>query len=302
MKISTQKPSRNMKRGVHMKWFRSLSDPLKAAVITGLLAIVAALVGGLTTGIFTLASKTSNNIANSPIVTSASSPSPEANQTSIPSPTATTPPAPALVQKNFYVQSSDTITNTVSFPSSVTAGNLIIVAITHFLGVVSSVEDNQGNIYTQVTAPQHANASKDYVELYYAKNVKGGATTITVTFSVLGGDVGIYEYAGLNKTSPLDQVVSNAGSGQSPNGGTLSATTDNELYFVVGVDDNGDNIAPSAGNGYTLEDLEDDSTHHERFYSEDRISAHGSYQTNFSISSQSSPTVWAVIGASFKPA
>lgn len=302
MNISTEKPSKNIERGEHMNWFRSLSEPMKIAVITGIFVIIAAVVGGITTGIFMLASKSPNNITNSSIVTLASSPSPVASQTSIPSPTATTSPAPALMQKNFYVQSSDTRTNTVSFPSSVMAGNLIIVAITHFIGAVSSVTDNQGNTYTQATASQHANASKDYVELYYAKNVRGGATTITVTFSVLGGDVGIYEYAGLNTTSPLDQVASNTGSGTSPDGGILSTTSDNELYFVVGVDDNGDNIDPSAGSGYTLENHEDDSTHHERFYSEDRISAHGSYQTNFLISSQSSPTVWAVIGASFKSA
>ena len=103
----------------------------------------------------------------------------------------------------------------------------------------------------------------------------------------------------LDTTSPLDQVVSNADFGNTPNGGTLNTTKENELYFAVGVDDNGNNSAPSAGSGYTLEDHQDDSTNHERFYSEDRISAHGSHQTNFSIAAGSD---WAVIGASFKPA
>lgn len=218
--------------------------------------------------------------------------------------TATSPPLsePTLVQKNFYIQSQDIASNTVSFPSAVTTGDLIIVAITQFKGAVSSVTDNQGNTYIQATSAQHANSSSDYVQLYYAKNVAGGAITVTVTFSFLGGNVGIYEYSGLNTTSPLDQVVSNTGSGDAPDGGTLNTTNDNELYFVVGVDDNGDNIAPSAGDGYTLEDHDDDSSHHERFYSEYRFSAHGSFQTDFSISSKSSPTVWAIIGASFKPA
>ncbi len=217
-------------------------------------------------------------------------------------PTNAPPSVPTLVQKDFHIQSQDTTSSTVSLPSSATTGDLIIVAITQYKGEVSSVMDNQGNSYIQVTSAQHANSSSDYVQMYYAKNVTGGATTVIVTFSISGGNLGIYEYSGINTTSPLDQVVTNSGSGDTPNGGTLNTTNDNELYFVVGVDDNGDNIAPSAGNGYTLENHEDDSSKHERFYSEYRISAHGSYQTDFSISSRLSPTVWAIIGASFKPA
>lgn len=216
--------------------------------------------------------------------------------------TNTPPSVPTLVQKEFHIQNQDTTSSAVSLPSSVTTGDLIIVAITQFKGAVLSVMDNQGNSYIQVTSAQHANSASDYVQLYYAKNATGGATTLIVTFSISGGNLGIYEYSGINTTSPLDQVVSNTGTGVTPDGGTLNTTNDNELYFVVGVDDNGDNIAPSAGNGYTLEDHEDDSSNHERFYSEDRISAHGSYQTDFSISSRSSPTVWAIIGAAFKPA
>jgi glucose/arabinose dehydrogenase len=187
----------------------------------------------------------------------------------------------------------------LTFPSSVTTGDLIIVAITQFEGSVSSVRDHQSNTYTQVTAAQHANTSYNYAQLYYAKNVTGGTTTVTVTFSISADNVGIYEYSGLDTTSPLDQVVSNVGVANTPNGGTLNTTKDNELYFAVGVDDNGNNSSPSAGSGYTLEDHQDDTLHHERFYSEDRISAHGSYQTNFSIAA---PSDWAVIGASFKPA
>jgi hypothetical protein len=211
-------------------------------------------------------------------------------------PTSTSLSMPILVQKNF--RSNVNGSNAVTFPSSITAGNLIMVAITHFIGTVLSVTDNHSNTYAQVTAARHANSSSDYVELYYAKNVTGGTTTVTVLFSKRG-TVGVYEYSGLDKTSPFDQVTSDARFGSTPDGGTLNTNQDNELYFVVGVDDNGGNSTPSAGSGYTLEVHQDDSTQNERYYTEDRVSAHGSFQTDFSIAVESH---WAVIGASFKPA
>src|SRR5579863_9471966 len=41
---------------------------------------------------------------------------------------------PALVQKNFYIQSQNIATNIVAFPSAVKSSDLIIVAITQFKG------------------------------------------------------------------------------------------------------------------------------------------------------------------------
>jgi hypothetical protein len=39
-----------------MKWFKSLSEPMKIALITGIFAIIAAIVGSVIAGIFTLRS------------------------------------------------------------------------------------------------------------------------------------------------------------------------------------------------------------------------------------------------------
>lgn len=202
----------------------------------------------------------------------------------------------SLVQKNF--QTIRGSTNSLSFSTNVTASDLINVSITQFSTTVVSVNDNKNDTFSQV-AVKHANSSTDYAEMYYAKNVAGGSTTITVTFSGLGdSNVGIYEYSGLDTVLPLDQVTSATGRSSSPNGGSLITTTDNEAYVVVGVDDFGNNTTANAGSGYILENHEDDSNTHERYYLEDRISPHGSYSTNFTIGTSSN---WAVIGASFKP-
>lgn len=203
----------------------------------------------------------------------------------------------SLVQKKLQVQFSSS--NAVSFNSSVSTGNTIIVAVTQYNKTLSSVSDNQGNTYTAVNTALHANPVEDYVELYYAPNVTGGTVTVTVTFAgQTSNNVAVYEYTGLDQTSPLDKKAANTGNSSSPNGGTLTTTIDGELYFAVGVDNNGNNTTINPGSGYTLENNQNDSTQNERFYTEDKILNHGSYSTNFSIATGSK---WAVIGASFKP-
>jgi hypothetical protein len=101
----------------------------------------------------------------------------------------------------------------------------------------------------------------------------------------------------MNTTSPFDQIVSATGNNTAPNGGTITTSTGQRLFFVVGVDDWGNNAAPTVGSGYSLQDHQDDADSHERFYTEARISSSGSYITNFTIGATSK---WAVIGASFK--
>jgi hypothetical protein len=191
--------------------------------------------------------------------------------------------------------------NTVSFASSVKPGNLIIVAVSQYHSMLLSVEDDQNDHFNAVLPAQSDKVSDDvaddYVELYYAKSVTGGQTTITVKFSSNNdSNVGIYEFSGLNTASPLDRTTSNKGLNNAPDGGVLTSDRDNELFFAVGVDDDGADAAPTPGSGYTLLDVQTDDLN-ERFYSEYGILQHGNHQTDFSISVTS---YWAVIGASFQ--
>lgn len=43
-----------------MKWFKSLSEPMKIAVITGVFGIIAAVIGSLIAGVFALTSTLAN--------------------------------------------------------------------------------------------------------------------------------------------------------------------------------------------------------------------------------------------------
>ncbi len=279
----------------------------RTSVIVAIITTVGAIITTIIGGIF-LQVSASRGAMTSP------SPSSVTTATTISTathPTPTPPSLPALVQHPpLYSQSTNI--DKVPFSQPVKAGDLIIVAITQWIGGVSNVSDDQGDIYTPVVteAPyatpymspdstDHKN--HDYAELYYAENVMGGTTTVTVTFMAIGDtNLGIYEFSGLDKAALLDsnEVVSKTGTSQNPNGGILKTTTDNELCFVVGVDDDGNSNKPMPGNQYSsLEDHQDDAND-ERFYTEYRIGQRGSYLTDFSIATESH---WAVVGAAFKP-
>jgi hypothetical protein len=219
---------------------------------------------------------------------------------------------PALVQHNF--QRGTSAINAISFPHNVGAGDLIVVAITTNQQTVLGVRDNQSNppdVFQRVGPPVVATPAiqSDSVDLWYASNVSFGQTTVTVSFSAPPGgslgatSVGIYEYSGLNKTSPLHQTLEATGAGNKPDAGALPNPLNRAgLYFLVGVDGGPDinggngNTPIQAGTGFTLEDQQDNSSF-ERFYAEDSITL-GTSNASFSIAYQAN---WGVICAVFIP-
>ena len=252
-------------------------------------------------------------------------PPPMPTPTPLPTSTATPPPpSPTLVQHNFS-QPGSTTPSAVSFKQSVTPGDLVVVAITQDITMLTGVRDNHHDTYTSVKPALFANSQDmaDYVELYYAKNVVGGSTTVTATFTAppansnYSGDsnVGIYEFSGLSKTSPLDSAASLMGGSQSGKtdqvtsvgGVPLGTSENNEICFAVGVDsglNNSDdpkiNTPAAVGQGYYQLDQQDDSVNYERFYTEwAPIPKAGSpgCNPNFTLQYES---YWAIIGAAFK--
>lgn len=113
-----------------------------------------------------------------------------------------------------------------SFLSNVTAGNLIIVCF-HWdttARSMSSVTDSLGNTYTAVRAETSLVGLGDS-QMFYAKNIAGGACTVTGTLS--GTSVwycSVHEYSGVDTTAPLDVETAATGSGGSPSSGATGAT------------------------------------------------------------------------------
>lgn len=210
----------------------------------------------------------------------------------------------SLIQKNtLYDTATATVNLPVAFSSNVRAGDLIIVAVCAFTATVSSVTDSQSNTYTQVTNSPAVNGS-DRSYLYYAKNVKGGAVTVTVNFSAGSRvrSIGIYEYMGADPTAPFDKsATAGSGTGTTVAPGAVTPTNNNSLIVSVG----GDFVGGGTGaitpqTGYTLEDSQTDNVSHERYYFEDFIQGTAASTTaQFTVANSAA---YRVIASVFKPA
>jgi hypothetical protein len=150
----------------------------------------------------------------------------------------------AFVQSARVSQFSSGVTNTVSFTANVTAGNLIAVAIAWTSAdTLVSVTDNLGNGYELVQNPTTL-GTYGRAAGAYAKNIAGGACTVTVTFSpgaFSSRTIIVHEISGADPFSPLD---ASAGRGQMDPGpgvdavrsGAIATTADGDYIFGMTAD------------------------------------------------------------------
>jgi hypothetical protein len=108
----------------------------------------------------------------------------------------------------------------LSFPNNTVAGDLIMVGFDFATSAtVPSVTDSQVNSFTQVgtqlTSPGGARSV-----VFFAKNIKGGADTVTVNLTANSAYLEVYlsEYSGVDQTNPID-----AQAGASGNAGAVSS-------------------------------------------------------------------------------
>jgi len=140
-----------------------------------------------------------------------------------------------------YVQSNfaETINNTgalASFSSNNAVGNLIIIALDWNSQAVNvlSVTDTVGNVYTAAAPPVNGqgNLSGWRDQIFFAKNIGGGANTVNVEFSgSVNSELYIHEYSGADQTSPLDVTASSTGNSSTSDSGSKTTNFPNELVF-----------------------------------------------------------------------
>lgn len=143
-----------------------------------------------------------------------------------------------------------------TFDAPVTAGNLITYTLTS--GSANTIGSIAGNSNTYTLATSTTTSGDRTNWLYYAKNVNGGTTTVATTFGAAqfaDSALIMREYSGLDRTSPLDQVV--AGNDVSsflqthttPASGVTSQA--NELIVVGGgASASSSAVSYAAGSGY----------------------------------------------------
>lgn len=141
--------------------------------------------------------------------------------------------------------------------ADVTVGNAIIVAaVWNSSTATASISDNQGNTYITDLGPVTHSSFARRCQIWSALNVKGGPTTVTVTFSEsVTNSVAIHEYSGLATSAAKDQPAF-ADSGTTPStsldsGPTPTTTQAKELLFGFGCGGVDLNVS-AAGTNYTL--------------------------------------------------
>jgi hypothetical protein len=139
--------------------------------------------------------------------------------------------------------------SSLSFPSSTIAGDVILVAFDYDTNATaSSVTDSQGNVFTAVgnelTSPGGARC-----RVYYAKNIKGGADTVTVNLSANSSYIELYltEYTGVDQTNPIDAQAGASGSAGSVSSGNALTTVAGDVIYGY-CDSDG---ACAVGSGFT---------------------------------------------------
>ena len=139
---------------------------------------------------------------------------------------------------SYFVQAVANLTSnanssSLSFPANTLAGDLILVGFDFSASTTpSSVTDSQGNTFipvgTQLTSPS---GSQNVV--YYAKNIKGGADTVTVTISATANILELYltEYSGIDQTNPIDVQAGASGSAAPASSGNATTNFAGDVIY-----------------------------------------------------------------------
>jgi hypothetical protein len=142
----------------------------------------------------------------------------------------------SFVQVNAATPQSPLASVAVGYKAPEQAGdmNVVVVGWNNGTGAIGSVTDSSQNTYSvaaSVTRSQNFSQA-----IYFAPNVKGGADTITVTFStaVAFPDVRILEYAGLGPMTSVLQAAGTAGTNGTASAGPVVTDGPGELVFAAG--------------------------------------------------------------------
>jgi hypothetical protein len=131
--------------------------------------------------------------------------------------------------------------NTQTFKNANTAGNLIVVYVAWTNKSSVRIEDSNNNQYASVdlNPTTWGPSSNRSSQVFYAKDIAGGANTVKATFTSAisssgWADVYIHEYASLDKVTPLDVSHVNIGTDALMSSGPVNTTNASDLIFGAG--------------------------------------------------------------------
>ena len=152
----------------------------------------------------------------------------------------------------------------ITFNSTPTAGNVLVVAVSAFegagSGVLNNPTDNKGNTYTPIGTAQSANGTQWEMQLFYSENCATGAThTVTATGTATTYDftICIVELSGRATTGAFD-ATNQAGptNSNAPNSGSITPVANADSIGICAVDEFAAS-EPVKGASWTLVQLVD---------------------------------------------
>ena len=167
--------------------------------------------------------------------------------------------AAALYKQSALGYSTNTVTSkAVSFSASVTAGNLVVVAVSAYSSAtasVASVIDSKGNTYTKAVQYPATPSGNHSLSVWYTANALGGASFSVTAKAPTGNNeylsVAIHEYQGLAATAVVEATCSNSGTGTSASTSTCTTTRSDDLLFSAFLHQAAGTVTATAGAGYT---------------------------------------------------
>ncbi len=159
-------------------------------------------------------------------------------------------PSTVVQEKNVGCSPCSPSSISVTFPSSLTLGDVIVVGVSSVLGSLSSISDSLSSSFTQAVSATEA-GSLQYTYIYYSQVFTSASDTVTVAFSGSGVDADVYVFelsgvttTGLGTANGVDSF------------GSSSVSTSSSLSFQPGafllavINPEGATITP--GSGFTL--------------------------------------------------
>jgi len=202
-------------------------------------------------------------------------------------------------QNNGGCTSTGCSPSAISFPSSVTSGDVIVVAIASYGGTVISVSDTLLSSFSlAVSFSNYPNPMKTYI--YYATLSSSGTDSVSVSmyFDNIQAGVYIYEVSGVTATGATTETGSGSCTSSPCTVATSSSATFQSGSFLLGVVGTPSTITTTAGSGFTLSSGSSGGT----FGGYAEYSTGGvSSPTNFLFSVASSSITWAEAGIALVP-
>ncbi len=157
---------------------------------------------------------------------------------------------PSHVQSQAKEITSGTL-NSLPFSNSNTAGDLIVVHALWDNASAATLTDTAGNTYASAAPATRWNNNTWSSQVFYAKNVAGGANTVRATFATAIRSFGIiyvHEYSGIDTANPLDASAAAIGSAKAMSSGSATTTNATDLIFGAGASSH---TVTAAGSGFT---------------------------------------------------